>query len=109
MDDIDTLASSKTMLKIVFICLQVCLNIAKLVMISANYHDIARLLFLTTVKASYMISIIRKENITISRQNHLVAHPWLLSIDCVTIPYYVLLFIRLIFHEMVRKFFMIII
>ena len=47
-----------------------CLNIAQLVMIRANYHNIAQLLLLTIIVSSknYTVSIIDKENITIYRQ-----------------------------------------
>ena len=46
-------------------------------MISDNYHDIGRLLLLTIIVSSknQTISIIVKENITVNRQNRLIAHP----------------------------------
>ena len=58
-------------------CLPMCLNIAKLVMISAIYHDIVRLLLLTIIVSSKncTILIIGKENIKINKQNQLIAHP----------------------------------
>ena len=54
-----------------------CLNITKLLMISASYHDITRSLLLVIIVSSknYTISIIGKENITVNRQNWLIAHP----------------------------------
>ena len=47
-------------------------------MISANYHDITQLLLLMIIGSSknYTISIIGKENITVNRQNRLIAHPY---------------------------------
>ena len=47
---------------------QMCLNIAKLVMISANYHNITQLLLLKIIVNSknYTILIIGKENITVN-------------------------------------------
>ena len=55
---------------------QMCLNTAKLVMISADYHDIERLLLLMIIVSSKncSISIIDKKNITINR---LIAHPYI--------------------------------
>ena len=55
-----------------------CLNITKLLMISANYHNITRLLLLTIIVSSknYTISIIGKDNIMVNRQNRLIAHPY---------------------------------
>jgi len=57
-------------------CLKMCLNIVIKLVICANYHNIAQLLFLTIIVSSknYMILIIGKENITINRQNQLIAH-----------------------------------
>ena len=53
-----------------------CLNTVKFVMISANYHDITRLLLVTIIVSSKncTISIIGKENITVNRQNRLITH-----------------------------------
>jgi len=69
-----------SVLKTVYIvsnCLKMCLNIATKLVIHANYHNIVQLLLLTIIISSknYMISIIGKENITINRQNWLIAHP----------------------------------
>ena len=46
--------------------------------IGANYNDITRLLPLMIIVSSkkWMISIIDEENITINRQNRLIAHPY---------------------------------
>ena len=46
-------------------------------MMSDDYHDIVGLLLLTIIVNSknQMISIIVKENITVNRQNRLIAHP----------------------------------
>ena len=51
-------------------------------MVSANYHDITRLLLLTIIVISknYTISIIGKGNITVNRQNRLIAHPYTVHI-----------------------------
>ena len=58
--------------------LQMCLNTLKLITISADYHNITRLLSLMIIAISKnrTISIIDKENITINRQNQLIAHPY---------------------------------
>ena len=47
-------------------------------MVSTNYHDITRLLLLTiiVINKNYTISIIGKGNITVNRQNRLIAHPY---------------------------------
>ena len=52
--------------------------IEKIGMISDNYHDIGRLLPLTIIVGSknWPISIIVKQNITVNRQNQLIAHPY---------------------------------
>ena len=47
-------------------CLQICLNIAKLVMISVNYHNIAQLLLLTIIVSSKNCTI----SITGIRKSH---------------------------------------
>ena len=49
----------------------------KVVMISDDYHDIGRLLLITIIASSKncTISIIVKQNITVNRQNRLIAHP----------------------------------
>ena len=47
-------------------CLQICLNIAKLVMISFNYHNIAQLLLLTIIVSSKNCTI----SITGIRKSH---------------------------------------
>ena len=46
-------------------------------MITANNHDITRLLLLTIIVSGKkcMILIIDKQNIMINRQNQLIAHP----------------------------------
>ena len=51
-----------------------CLNITKLVMISANYHNITQLLFLTVIVNSKncTILIIGKENITLGKTGYLL-------------------------------------
>ena len=53
-------------------------NTPKLVMVSASYHDITRLLLLMIIVISknYTILIIGKGNITVNRQNRLIAHPY---------------------------------
>ena len=55
-------------------CSQMCV---KIVMISDNYCDIGRLLLITIIVSSKneVISIIVKEDITVNRQNRLIAHP----------------------------------
>ena len=47
-------------------------------MVNANYHDITRLLLLMIIVISknYTISIMGKGNITVNRQNQLIAHPY---------------------------------
>ena len=47
-------------------------------MISDDYQDIGRLLLPTIIVKSkhWMISIIVEENITVNRQNWLIAHPY---------------------------------
>ena len=54
-----------------------CVKMGKIVMISEHYHDIVRLLLLTIIVNSknHTISIIVPENITVKRQNRLIAHP----------------------------------
>ena len=56
---------------------QMCVKMGKIVMISDDYHDIGRLLLLTIIASSknWTISIIVKVNITVNRQNQLIAHP----------------------------------
>ena len=46
-------------------------------MISDHFHDIGRLLLLTIIFKSknWMILIIDKENITVDKQNRLIAQP----------------------------------
>ena len=46
-------------------------------MISDDYHDIGQLLLLTIIVNSknWTTSIIVKEDITVNRQNRLIAHP----------------------------------
>ena len=60
-------------------CSQMCAKMRKIVMISNDYYDIGRLLLLTIIVSSknWTISIIVKENITVNRQNQLIAHPYL--------------------------------
>ena len=55
------------------------LIIAKLAITKSDYDDIIRLLPLTIIVYSknYTISIIIKENITVNRQNRLIAHLYL--------------------------------
>ena len=55
-----------------------CLGVAKLVIVSDDYHDIARLLLLMIIVCSKncTISINDKQNIMINRQNRLIAHPY---------------------------------
>ena len=55
-----------------------CIKIGKLAIISDDYHDIGRLLLLTIIVNSknWTILIIVKENITVNRQNRLIAHPY---------------------------------
>ena len=62
--------------KHVKLVLSVCKN-GKTAMISDDYHDIGRLLLLTIIVDSknWTISIIVKENITVNKQNRLIAHP----------------------------------
>ena len=69
-------------LKIVYKCINLSilyLIIAKLAMTKSDYDDIIRLLPLTIIVYSknYTISIIIKENITVNRQNRLIAHLYL--------------------------------
>ena len=54
-----------------------CVKIGKIAMINDDYCDIERLLLLTIIVSSknWTISIIVKEDITINRQNRLIAHP----------------------------------
>ena len=49
-------------------------------MISADNHDITRLLLLTIIVSGKKcsISIIDRQNIPINRQNRLIAHPYIL-------------------------------
>ena len=49
----------------------------KIGMISDDYHDIGRLLLPTIIVVSknWTISIIVKQNITVNRQNWLIAYP----------------------------------
>ena len=53
-----------------------CVKMGNIVMISDNYHDIGQLLLLTIIVSSknQTISIIVKGNITVNRQNRLIAH-----------------------------------
>ena len=55
-----------------------CPKALQLIMISADNHDITRLLLLTIIDSGKkcMVSIIDKQNITINRQNRLIAHPY---------------------------------
>ena len=55
-----------------------CLKVLQLIMISADNHDITRLLLLTIIDSDKKctISIIDKQNIAINRQNRLIAHPY---------------------------------
>ena len=50
-------------------------------MISADYHDITRLLTLTiiVIGKNCTISIIDKQNITVNMQNRLIAHPYVVE------------------------------
>ena len=59
-------------------CQYLYLIIANLVMTKSDYDDIIRLLPLAIIVYSknYTISIIVKENITVNRQNRLIAHPY---------------------------------
>ena len=59
---------------------QMCLNIAKPLIISPNCYDITQLLLLTIIgiKKNYTIPIIGKESITVNRQNWLIAHTYTL-------------------------------
>ena len=56
----------------------------KVVMISDNYHDIGQLLLVTIIASSpnRTISIIVRQNITVNRQNQLIAHPNLVTKAC---------------------------
>ena len=55
-----------------------CLKALQLIMISADNHDITRLLLLTIIVSGKKcsISIIDRQNIPITRQNRLIAHPY---------------------------------
>ena len=57
-----------------------CLKALQLIMISADNHDITRLLFLTIIVSGKKcsISIIDRQNIPINRQNRLITHPYLI-------------------------------
>ena len=55
-------------------CLQMCRNIAILVML-ANYHGAAQLLLLMIVVGGKNY-IIGKENVMIGGQNRLIGHPY---------------------------------
>ena len=63
----------------VYRCAKLSINVSKhskFVMVSVNYHDITQLLLLTIIiSENYTISIIDKGNITVNRQNRLIAHP----------------------------------
>ena len=50
----------------------------KIAMVSDNYHDIGQILLLTIIGDSknWTILIIAKENITVNRQNWLIALPY---------------------------------
>ena len=50
----------------------------KAVIIRGDYHDIGQLLLITIIVSSKncTISIIVKQNITVNRQNRLIAHPY---------------------------------
>ena len=66
-----------------------CIKLGKLVILSDNYHDIGRLLPVTIIVDSknWTISIIITENITVNRQNRLIAHPYSASDDKVNITH----------------------
>ena len=70
-----TISIVKTVYKDIKLSINIS-NTPKLVMVSASYHDITRLLLLTIIVISknYMISIIGKGNITVNKQNRLIAH-----------------------------------
>ena len=55
-----------------------CLKALQLIMISADNHNITRLLLLTIIVSGKKcsISIIDRQNIPINRQNRLIAHPY---------------------------------
>ena len=63
------------------------IKMGKLVIISDDYHDIRRVLFLTIIVDSknWMILIIIKENIMVIRRNQLIAHPYLPSSRCANV------------------------
>ena len=60
-----------------------CAKMRKIAMISDDYCDIGRLLLLTIIVSSknWTISIIVKENITVNRQNRLIAHPYFIVLS----------------------------
>ena len=59
-------------------CVQI--RMSKLITISADYHDITQLLplMIIVIGKNCTISIIDKQNITVNRQNRLIAHPYLI-------------------------------
>ena len=61
-----------------------CLKALQLIMISADNHDITRLLLLTIIVSGKKCSIliIDRQNIPINRQNRLIAHPYLADRTC---------------------------
>ena len=71
MGDIDILIRDycKTSISLSY-CLQICLNNPKLITISADYHDITRLLPLAiiVIDKNCMIMITGKQNITVNCQ-----------------------------------------
>ena len=74
---VSTLFLLKTDYKNIKLFLNVCKN-GKIGMISDDYHNIRQLLFLIIIVISknLTISIIVKENITVNRQNQLIAQPY---------------------------------
>ena len=68
-------------LKIIYKCINLSifvLNYCKPCHEKSNYDDILQLLLLIIIAHSknYTILIISKENITVNRQNRLIAHPY---------------------------------
>ena len=57
-------------------CSQMCVKMGKLVIISDDYRNTGQLLLLTIIVSSknFTILIIVKGNITVNRQNWLIAH-----------------------------------
>ena len=64
-----------------------CLKALQLIMISADNHDITRLLLLTIIVSGKKcsISIIDRQNIPINRQNRLIAHPYYVCTYVITV------------------------